>query len=137
MEDRCFGGVELVPKHTLLKTDSIEWEEIPKTRSAYMLIYERSSSASVHLEHHRSSSVQLADTTTDNSNTRQSLAVNTGDVPVQLLTEIWEDNMRFIREKRLFDPEFFKFILTTLQLNQQVPIKGTQRSILFINVCRL
>jgi hypothetical protein len=55
---------------------------------------------------------------------RKGDTIVTVDVPMDLLTEIWDDNMKFIRDKRLFDFDYFKFILNVLQLNEQSPIKG-------------
>lgn len=43
------------------------------------------------------------------------------EIPPHILSEIWEDNMKFIRDKRLFAKDYVSFISNLLQL----PIPGT------------
>lgn len=52
------------------------------------------------------------------------------EIPVNYLSEIWQDNMKFIRDKRIFAQDYLNFITSLLQLT----IPGTDGNFVFVFV---
>lgn len=101
----CFGGQE-----TIMSYDTFTRSKIPKTvektRNAYMLIYQRK--------------------VTQALNDLQQLPLETSGLGCnRLLDYVRLDNMRFLHEKKLFDPCYFNFLLQLLEISSESNIPGT------------
>ena len=48
----------------------------------------------------------------------------TVSVPPSLYAHIWEENMKFMHEKRMFDVDYFEFMWKFLELNSGQVCKG-------------
>jgi hypothetical protein len=120
----CYGGEE-----TLLSYDTFTRTRLPrnfeKTRNAYMLIYQRKVPQPV------GSSPKDVDANAGAT----AVAVAAQAEPAQqepkargcskLLEHVWKDNVRFLHEKKLFDPAYFSFLWHLIDLNSDSSLPGT------------
>lgn len=120
----CYGGEE-----TLLSYDTFTRTRLPrnfeKTRNAYMLIYQRKVPQPV------GSSPKDVDANAGAT----AVAVSAQAEPAQqepkdrgcskLLEHVWKDNVRFLHEKKLFDPAYFSFLWHLIDLNSDSSLPGT------------
>lgn len=119
----CYGGEE-----TLLSYDTFTRTRLPrnfeKTRNAYMLIYQRKVPQPV------GSSPKDVDANAGAT----AVAVAAQAEPAQqepkargcskLLEHVWKDNVRFLHEKKLFDPAYFSFLWHLIDLNSDSSLPG-------------
>lgn len=88
---------------------------VEKTRNAYMLIYQRKATQPMGdnaLPVQPSPSLDYKDD-----------GLSTGGYR-KLLEYVWADNMRFLHEKKLFDPTYFNFLCQLVDLNSDVNEPG-------------
>ncbi|KAI1295519.1 Ubiquitin carboxyl-terminal hydrolase 34 [Halotydeus destructor] len=116
----CFGG-EMTSKTYDSVTEKFMDFSFEKTNSAYMLFYERV-------------------TKEEPKTTIEDVVVSQDcDLPVELSTWIWNDNMQFARDKTVFDHAYFDFmwqicgvIPQSLQNNQKIQLMSTQLATFFV-----
>lgn len=101
--NECFGG-EITSKGYDQGSDRFLDFQFEKTHSAYMLFYERIDTPSL------SSSSTI--TTTSNMPTLQLKDPIPYFIPKDISDWIWEDNRRFVRDRHLFDHNYFQFMWT-------------------------
>ncbi len=88
---QCFGGSEYVAQDALTGGGQQQRSGgpkcVPRIYNAYMLFYER---------------VGLAQEREDDTQRR-------GEVPLEILREVWEENIQFLHDKLLYDLSYFGF----------------------------
>ncbi|RWS31314.1 hypothetical protein B4U80_00975 [Leptotrombidium deliense] len=104
----CFGG-EMTSKTYDSVTDKFMDFSIEKTNSAYMLFYERLSKVS-----DKEKELQRS----------QETKQNTFELSSELAEWIWEDNMQFLRDKSIFEHNYFDFVW---QVCSQVPLTSSNK----------
>ncbi len=121
----CYGGEE-----TLLSYDTFTRTRLPrnfeKTRNAYMLIYQRKVPQPV--------GSSPKDVDANAGATAVAVSTQAGEPAQQepkvrgcgkLLEHVWKDNVRFLHEKKLFDPAYFSFLWHLIDLNSESSLPGT------------
>jgi hypothetical protein len=119
----------------LLSYDSFTRSKVPrtfeKTRNAYMLIYQRKVPQPV-----VSVSGLAADNPASTAVTAQETqSLQSGHGCSKLLEHVWEDNVRFLHEKKLFDPAYFSFLWHLTDLNSSSALPGTTLACFFHLEC--
>lgn len=126
---------------------------VPKDRNAYMLIYERVfKDTSPELQSVLNSVDDLpaldssSDSSSDNAanfpsvfyasmfaskvrskaKSRRRGSTLKVDVPAPIFGEVWKDNMKFFRYKKIFGKDYFSFINGLLSLEEHPPVKGNK-----------
>jgi ubiquitin carboxyl-terminal hydrolase 34 len=117
--NECFGG-DVTSKGYDQSSDRVFDFQFEKTHSAYMLFYERIDSIST--------STPLQQSTTANAGTLQLKDPIAYSIPKDISDWIWEDNRRFVRDRHLFDHNYFTFMwmlchhqVTTSNINSIKP----------------
>jgi hypothetical protein len=125
--DECYGGTETIVR--LGKQEVVE-----KTRSAYMLIYERvqyqlpekpkpleqtdvaiSSPPSIRKGRVDQIVRKFVNKLKGRVQRRKVEVYFTVPVPRELKTAAWQDNSNFLLTKAIFDSHYFEFVLTLMQ----------------------
>ena len=142
--EECFGGTEKITKIDPITRREKE-EEVEKTRSAYMLIYDR-------IEFHLPDTLEEPKKSdTDNTNgtnghassatsvispskidsivrkfvwklkrkvtKRKQEIIYTATAPSSLYKSVWADNIEFITDKYTYQEEYFRFVLELFRTN--------------------
>lgn len=99
---QTFGGMETVPQWDATQQRHVS-QVVPKIYSAYMLFYDRVTPVNLKKDQ-----------------------VLTGKeesklVPRSIFDKIWEENMTFLREKNVFDVNYFQFVWDVVTTNVQLP----------------
>jgi ubiquitin carboxyl-terminal hydrolase 34 len=102
----CFGGFQ-----TVTHWDSWQRQYVQKTydrvRSAYMLIYERVCPL-------LSPQNKLAKELQPDENAKDVSCIRC--IPAALYKRVWEENSQFLRDRQLFNPNYFEFMLQFCRL---------------------
>lgn len=98
----CYGGLE-----TVAVWDPVQQKHVPrfssKFYSAYMLFYER-------VESINSPKPKVSTAEEESSK-----------VPREIFTNIWNQNMNFLNDKNIFDPDYFRFIWNIISIEKDNP----------------
>merc|ERR1712137_420543 len=130
IEKECFGGLEQVGDGRFVR-------EVNRTRNAYMLIYERKDASEIsqteeeeeleqpkkieeNLQQDNSSKELIMDHSASSSlvksrKTRENFHVY---LPKNLYEMVWQDNMKFLMDQKLFDVEYASFCYDLVQFSQ-------------------
>jgi hypothetical protein len=160
LERECFGGKEEVTVVSEITGNKIK-KTISRTRNAYMLIYERDHEAvpaametdsliqpsplSHEMEHNLDESIPSAERKKE---TGLVLAGGSSRVPSRKLEEnftvlvprrqyeeVWEENVTFLQDKKIFDIDYLTFVHDVMKLNVGAAFHGKNRTTKFVGVC--
>jgi hypothetical protein len=103
----CFGGIQMVTHWDNWQRQYVR-KPYDRVRNAYMLIYERMAPDAAD-----ASSKEVLQTITDLSAKRADLI---NGIPAAIYRSVWEENSSFLRDRKLFDPTYFEFMLNFSKL---------------------
>ena len=120
IDRECFGGSEELP---ISDTMSRHTKVVTRTQNAYMLIYERADAAPKDLEEAAPAKQEMA----ISRKAEEEFAVA---APKPLYEEVWDQNVRFLRDMKVFDKDYFSFNLNLLKVSALETCLGTQTLLL-------